>query len=182
MHSPNSSPPPSANFSYPFGDVTPAIKKTLGPKLASSRSIFPGLNGPEIDLNLLKANSLYGGSDGASAENALASAKKLIAENAAQKSWLIFYTHDVQPQPSPYGCTPDLLRSVVSYAAASSGRGAASQNGTRILTIQDALTALGAPTIAPVESSRTSRTPADMAAFPTTSEDSKVQVYSPVGS
>ena len=51
----------SGNFAYPFGAVTLAAKKTLESHLTSARSILPGLNGPEIDLNLLRANQLYGG-------------------------------------------------------------------------------------------------------------------------
>lgn len=116
------------NFAYPFGDLTLEAKKKVGPTLLSSRGIFPGLNGPEIDLNLLKANSLYGGRENSPR------AEELIAENVRRRSWLIFYTHDVQPQPSPYGCTPELLQSAVSVAA---------QSGSRILTVQDALAEVG---------------------------------------
>src|SRR5208282_5836205 len=50
----------STNFAYPYGDVTLRVKKTLGPHLTSSRSVIEGLNGPAIDLNLLRANRLYG--------------------------------------------------------------------------------------------------------------------------
>jgi len=53
----------AANFAYPYGHVTLGSKKILGPVLTSSRSIFPGFNGPEIDLNLLRANKLYGDMD-----------------------------------------------------------------------------------------------------------------------
>ncbi len=48
------------NFSYPFGDVTVQAKKKVGPAMRSCRGIFPGLDGPMVDLNLLHANSLYG--------------------------------------------------------------------------------------------------------------------------
>jgi peptidoglycan/xylan/chitin deacetylase (PgdA/CDA1 family) len=116
------------NFAYPYGHVTLRSKETLGPTLASSRSIFPGCNGPEVDLNLLKANRLYGDVEPSR------SVEALIRQNAAQKSWLIFYTHDVRPNPSVYGCTPALFESAVSLAA---------HSGSRILTIQDVLTELG---------------------------------------
>jgi hypothetical protein len=71
---------------------------------------------------------LYGGQENTGR------AEKLIEENARRKSWLIFYTHDVQPQPSPWGCTADLLRATVSCAV---------QSGSRILTVQDALAEVG---------------------------------------
>ncbi len=56
-------PQSTANFAYPYGHVTLQTKRGLGPGLSSSRGIFPGLNGPEVDLNLLRANRLYGGID-----------------------------------------------------------------------------------------------------------------------
>jgi peptidoglycan/xylan/chitin deacetylase (PgdA/CDA1 family) len=118
----------SGNFAYPYGDVTLNSKKTLGPKLCSSRSIFPGLNGPDVDLNLLLANSLYGDID------QQLKAKNLIIENERQRNWLIFYTHDVQPTPSVYGCTPSLLESTAVFAI---------ERGCRILPVRDVLAELG---------------------------------------
>lgn len=118
----------SGNFAYPFGHVTLMTKRSLGPRMCSSRSIFSGLNGPDVDLNLLRANSLYGG------EDQLDKAKNLILENEKKKNWLIFYTHDVRPNPSPYGCTPSLLESTVSFAI---------ERGCRILTVKAALAELG---------------------------------------
>ena len=112
-----------ANFAYPFGHVTLGTKKALGTLVRSARGISPGLNGPEIDLNLLRANCLYGDSD------QLQHAKLLIGENARRKAWIIFYTHDVRPKPSAYGCTPELFEAVVSFAA----------NNCRILTVAEAL-------------------------------------------
>ena len=91
------------NFSYPFGDVTIEVKKKVGPTMPSCRGIFPGLNGPLVDLNLLRANSLYGG------DERFATAESLIEQNMSRKRWLIFYTHDVREAPSPYGCTPRLF-------------------------------------------------------------------------
>jgi peptidoglycan/xylan/chitin deacetylase (PgdA/CDA1 family) len=114
----------ASNFAYPFGHVTLRAKPALGLTFASVRGIFPGLNGPEADLNLLRANSLYGDLDGAGR------VETLIAENCRRKSWLIFYTHDVRPDPSPYGCTLALLEAAV---------GCAVQSGCRIRTVREAM-------------------------------------------
>jgi peptidoglycan/xylan/chitin deacetylase (PgdA/CDA1 family) len=100
----------SRQFAYPYGDITLRVKSRIGPKMQSCRGIWPGLNGPYVDLNLLRANRLYGNSE------QLIPAKALIEENSRKKSWLIFYTHDVQPNPSPYGCTPALLEQTVRTA------------------------------------------------------------------
>jgi len=118
----------SGNFAYPFGDVTLEAKKILGPRLCSSRSIFPGFNGPNVDLNLLRANSLYGDSD------QLIKAQKLILENRKRKSWLIFYSHDVRQNPSAYGCTPSLLEATVSFAL---------KQECRVLNVKEVLADLG---------------------------------------
>jgi peptidoglycan/xylan/chitin deacetylase (PgdA/CDA1 family) len=114
----------SGNFAYPYGEVTLAAKKMLGPRMKSCRGTCGGFNGPDVDLNLLRANRLYGGSDQSEA------AKQLIVENERRRSWLIFYSHDVASTPSRFGCTPDLLEDVVSSAA---GRGA------RIMTVAEVL-------------------------------------------
>jgi peptidoglycan/xylan/chitin deacetylase (PgdA/CDA1 family) len=117
----------STSFAYPFGQVTLATKKAVGGDVSSARGIWPGLNGPVVDLNLLRANSLYGG------PSRLAAARKLILENERQRGWLIFYTHDVQATPSPYGCTPVLLDAVVKFAL---------QGNARILTVAEVVSEL----------------------------------------
>jgi hypothetical protein len=37
-------------------------------------------------------------------------------EAVAKNGWLIFYSHDVETAPSPYGCTPQLLRHALDAA------------------------------------------------------------------
>jgi peptidoglycan/xylan/chitin deacetylase (PgdA/CDA1 family) len=118
----------STNFAYPYGHATLRSKKNLGPVFTSSRSVIPGLNGPEVDLNLLLANRLYGDIDQSR------TLEDLILQNEKQKSWLIFYTHDVRPNSSEYGCTPALME----YAVARAARG-----GSRILTVRQALAEFG---------------------------------------
>ncbi len=109
------------NFAYPYGHVTLASKKRLTAELSSCRGIYPGINGPEeVDLNLLRANSLYGDID------QLARAESLLSENVRRSGWLIFYTHDVQRTPSPFGCTPSLLDNVVALSL---------EKGSQILTV-----------------------------------------------
>jgi len=112
------------NFSYPFGHVSLVSKKMLGPEMASCRSIFPGVNGPYVDLNALKANKLYGDL------SASWQARQLIVEAKTQRGWLIFYSHDVCAKPSAYGCTPSLLESVVSFALS---------HGCRVMTVGEVL-------------------------------------------
>jgi peptidoglycan/xylan/chitin deacetylase (PgdA/CDA1 family) len=108
------------NFAYPYGDVTVSVKKQLGPRMKSCRGTFGGLNGPDVDLNLLRANRLYGGIDQSEV------AKRLIVENEKRRSWLLFYSHDVADNPSRFGCTPALLEEIVSFSA---------DHGSKIMTV-----------------------------------------------
>lgn len=113
------------NFAYPRGEVTAAVKRVVGREMMSCRGIFPGINGPLIDLNLLFANSLYGDIDQADRFG------RLIARNQTGRGWLILYTHDVHSTPSPYGCTPRLFEAVVRSAT---------EQGARVLPVAEVLT------------------------------------------
>jgi len=103
------------NFAYPFGEVTLSAKRLVGPGVASSRGTRGGVNGPEVDLNLLQANSLYGD------QEMKDQVRNLIMENERQRGWLIFYSHDVSSSPSRFGCTGDLLEFAVSLATQRQG-------------------------------------------------------------
>jgi peptidoglycan/xylan/chitin deacetylase (PgdA/CDA1 family) len=119
--------PDSGNFAFPFGDFTLNAKRLVGAAAVSCRSTWKGFNGPSVDLNLLRANSLYGGRE----ECALV--RKLILDNERKKSWLIFYSHDVQDTPSRFGCAPALLEFAVSCAL---------QTSTLILTVAEVVASL----------------------------------------
>lgn len=112
------------NFSYPFGRATILAKRKVAPAMRSCRGIFPGSNGPIVDLNLLSANSLYGGIEG------LPKIQSLIEENIRNRMWLIFYTHDIQNTPSDFGCTPQLFEKVVRCAI---------ESGSEVVTVKRAL-------------------------------------------
>ncbi len=115
------------NFAFPFGELTLNAKKAVGAEMSSCRSIWEGLNGPEVDLNLLRAKSLYGDL------NKAAEVRKLVLENGERKTWLIFYSHDVRETPSPFGCTPELLEFAVSCAH---------DSGARIMTVAEVVRGL----------------------------------------
>jgi peptidoglycan/xylan/chitin deacetylase (PgdA/CDA1 family) len=115
------------NFAYPFGDPTILTKAALRKHMTSCRVNFRGLNAPNVDLNLLKANSMVGSDE--------ASCVRLIKENLQRKGWLIFYTHDVRQRPSAYGCTPTMFTAVVQAAISS---------GSNVAPIQSVLSQMGA--------------------------------------
>lgn len=100
----------AANFAYPFGHVTSVAKKRIGAAMRSCRGIYGGGNGPSVDCNLLRANSLYGGTE------QLPKVEVLLKRHMQEGRWIIFYTHDVRSDPSEFGCTPDLLEKTLSSA------------------------------------------------------------------
>jgi len=130
--------PVSRNFAYPYGDLTLKIKSGLASLMTSCRGIYAGLNGPRVDLSLLKACSLYG------AKERSYRAAELILAAKKQNKWLLFYTHDVTSQPSPFGCTPDLFKFALSFAL---------DHGLRVLSVQEVF-ASGSIVLATRESSR----------------------------
>jgi peptidoglycan/xylan/chitin deacetylase (PgdA/CDA1 family) len=119
----------SGNFAFPFGTVTPAVKKAAARQCRSCRGTIGGSNGPVADLNLLRANRMYSESVG------FADLQALIAGAAHRGRWLIFYTHDVRDRPSPFGCTPQYFEDTVRCAV---------DAGMRLVTVGEALAAIEA--------------------------------------
>jgi len=111
------------NFSYPFGDVTLGVKRRLSNVYESCRTSQPGVNCGAIDSGCLRGTPIYHSIP-------LDRIRTIIDANVREGGWLILYTHDVAPSPSPYGCTPIYFREILEYAAAS---------GARLLPVRDAI-------------------------------------------
>jgi peptidoglycan/xylan/chitin deacetylase (PgdA/CDA1 family) len=99
------------NFAYPYGTGSLLRKGQLRKAFRSSRGILPGVNCGTVDLHYLRSTPLIDRHiDRAGIDRAFDDA---IASNG----WLIFYGHDVEDAPSPYGCSPALLRHALEAAA-----------------------------------------------------------------
>ncbi len=97
------------NFSYPYGEKTIVSKKLIRNTYKSARSSQRGINFNYTDLSDLKAVNL---------ENYSLNLDEIVAiiEKAIKnKGWLIFYTHNVEMEPSNGGCTLEYFESVVKY-------------------------------------------------------------------
>lgn len=97
--------PRSRHFAYPFGHVTPELKRALHQKFETLRGVI-NYNKSSQDANLLNATRVYSGQDLKTALDAINQAK-------STPCWLNLYTHDVRENPSDFGCTPDEFRTVV---------------------------------------------------------------------
>ncbi len=113
-----------ANFSYPFGEVTAGLKKIVNEKFLSGRTSYIGLNHGIVDLNALKATAM----DSNSMD--LKAVQKLINRSRELKAWIIFYTHDVRENCSPFGCKPKFFEDVVKLCQ---------QNNLEVLTVNQTL-------------------------------------------
>jgi peptidoglycan/xylan/chitin deacetylase (PgdA/CDA1 family) len=91
------------SFAYPYGEVCTRTKRLLAELYTTARGIHPGLNGASTDLAQLKAIALERRSWRAER------VERWIAAAKARKAWLVFFSHDVSDDPSPYGCTPAML-------------------------------------------------------------------------
>jgi peptidoglycan/xylan/chitin deacetylase (PgdA/CDA1 family) len=130
-------------FAYPISAPQLAVKKIAGRHflccrgggLKAGRYLFPHAAGGQTfnsgttDLNYLCAFFLEKSRGNPEA------VKSLIDQNARARGWLIFATHDVCADPSPFGCTPGFFEQVVQWAL---------ESGARILPVVEALKVLRA--------------------------------------
>lgn len=121
------------SFAFPYGSVTPGAKRAAARRFSSCRTTMPRVNRGLTDLNLLSAVPVY------AREGYTERAKDFLTDCGRRGGWLIVYTHDVQVDHSPCGCTPQQfeefvravvrqgcavapVRDVVARATAASGR------------------------------------------------------------
>ena len=112
------------SFSYPLRFPHPLIKRAAGRHFSCCRGGSQRTNTRTADLNQLSAYFLE------KARGNSREVRDLIDQNRELNGWLIFATHDIASNPSPYGCTPKFFEEVVEYAIAS---------GARILPVGEAL-------------------------------------------
>lgn len=102
----------SSHFAFPYGEVGPRAKRLLKDRYATLRGVHKGVMRHGDDLNQMPGVGLEG-------DEGEMTARAWIDRAVQQNAWLILYTHDVRPTPSPWGCTPEALAAVVDHAIAS---------------------------------------------------------------
>jgi peptidoglycan/xylan/chitin deacetylase (PgdA/CDA1 family) len=96
-------------FAYPYGDVSWQAKQALSDRFTLLRTVRSGVLGEGADLAQAPAVGVEG-SDGEQA------ARRWLNTAHRRGVWLILYTHDVRPEPSPWGATPDSLSRLLDEA------------------------------------------------------------------
>lgn len=112
------------SLAYPIAGPRHDTKRRMGKYFRCCRAGGQTYNVGNVDLNLLKAFFLEKSRDD------IDSVKQLIDDNKRACGWLIFATHDISKDPTPYGCTPAFLQAVVKYSV---------KSGARILPVSRAL-------------------------------------------
>ena len=97
-------------FAYPFGEVAFAAKQEAGRRFALARSAQSGLMHAGSDLAQAPSVGLQG-------PHGEETALRWLSRAAEQGAWLILFTHDVQAEPTEWGCTPQALARVADAAA-----------------------------------------------------------------
>lgn len=91
-------------FAFPYGEVTPALKRALSPHF----DLLRGIHSPasdSLDLSLAASQRLY--------SQDMDNVMTALEVAAVEKRWLILFTHDVRPNPSEFGCTPSEFEAVL---------------------------------------------------------------------
>jgi peptidoglycan/xylan/chitin deacetylase (PgdA/CDA1 family) len=92
-----------SSFAYPYGDVSPRTKLLFSGLFPTCRGTGLGVNSGLLDLGQLKAVPLEFRSWHPE------QIERLVTASKAANGWIIFFSHDVSANPTPWGCTPTML-------------------------------------------------------------------------
>ncbi len=95
------------SFAFPFGSVSTATKYAARARYQSCRTTGSFVQKEEFDAAGLGGFPVYAD------PGHLRACDEVIEENAGKNVWVLFYTHDVQNVPSPYGCQPEQLQRLI---------------------------------------------------------------------
>lgn len=120
--------PAATNFAFPYNAAWPPARRELARRYRTCRAAGESVNRTAVDPLMLKAVEI---------RQPEADARALtgwIDDVVARPGWLVFFTHDIASQPTPYGCTPETFEHLVQYAVA---------KGCAVLPVERALDRLG---------------------------------------
>jgi peptidoglycan/xylan/chitin deacetylase (PgdA/CDA1 family) len=113
-------------LSYPISCARPRTKRLAAKHFGCCRGAGQGPNFGTADLNYLNAFFLEQSRDNFEA------IRQVIDLNRNLRGWLIFATHDISNDPTPFGCKPAFFEAVVECAA---------RSGARVLSVSNAYAA-----------------------------------------
>ena len=104
------------SFAYPYGDSSIAVKNRLSKMFPLCRGVQQRINAENVDCGQIGVTSLEIRHAGQ------VDLPRIVAEARARKGWLVFLTHDIGENPSPYGSTPAMLEEAVGLVQAAGFR------------------------------------------------------------
>jgi peptidoglycan/xylan/chitin deacetylase (PgdA/CDA1 family) len=99
------------SFAYPYGAVSLKAKAFYSQHYFTCRGVYSGVNSGIMDFSDLFAVGIE------ARQHDMGRVHALIDQAKASNGWLIFFTHDVGPDPSAYGCRPKDLEDVITALA-----------------------------------------------------------------
>jgi peptidoglycan/xylan/chitin deacetylase (PgdA/CDA1 family) len=119
---------PATNFAFPYNAAWPLARNTLADRFETCRGAGEAINRGLVDPLMLKAVEIRQPEDHA------LDLTGWIDDVATDPGWLIFFTHDIAEEPTPYGCTPATFDHLVRHCI---------EKGCRIVTVEAAVRELG---------------------------------------
>jgi peptidoglycan/xylan/chitin deacetylase (PgdA/CDA1 family) len=99
------------SFAYPFGRVSGQAKAFYSQHFASCRGVYTGVNSGTMDFSELRAVGIE------SRSHDMGRVRAYVDEAKEKNGWLIFFTHDVNKNPTAHGCRPRDLDDVIKALA-----------------------------------------------------------------
>jgi len=116
------------NFAYPYNSGSFGKRAILADAFRTCRAGGEGINRGQTDPTFLRSVEIR------QPQQHVLGLFRWIDALIAHPGWLIFFTHDISPRPTPYGCTAASFRLLVGYARA---------RGCHVLTVDAALDRMG---------------------------------------
>lgn len=102
--------PGPTNFAFPYNAAWPPARAEFRKRFRSCRAAGEAINRGPVDPLMLKAVEIC------QPEQDARALTRWIDEVAGDPGWLIFFTHDIAPNPTPWGCTPETFDRLVGHA------------------------------------------------------------------
>ncbi|MCA1442479.1 polysaccharide deacetylase family protein [Ensifer sp. IC4062] len=99
-----------ANFAFPYNAAWPLARPELRRRYRTCRAGGEAINRGLVDPLMLKAVEIR------QPEQHARELRRWIDDVVERPGWLVFFTHDIAPSPTPYGCTPETFDHLVRHA------------------------------------------------------------------
>lgn len=110
------------SFAFPFGQANADLKLLLNGQFKSLRGISNGQHVKSADLNELKSYGFY--------SSTAARVIKAVDDLKNRPAWLTLFTHDIQDNPTQWGCTPGDFAALIT---------ALKRSGAQVLPVREAI-------------------------------------------